>query len=86
VPAFVRRWRTLGVFCEDPFESIHGLMNKLKSRYACVRDRRKRDELMHIALSVLKETAEFIKKIEKQTSRGSYKKKAKIQATPPAEA
>jgi hypothetical protein len=84
VPAFVRRWRTLGLFCEDPFESIHGLMKKLKSRYACVRDRCKRDELMYNALSVvLKETAEAIKKIEKQSSRGPYKKKARTQPTPP---
>jgi hypothetical protein len=59
-------------------------MNKLKSRYACVRDRCKRDELMYNALSVvLKETAEAIKKIEKQSSRGPYKKKARTQPTPP---
>jgi hypothetical protein len=36
---------------------------------------------MHVALSVLKETAEAIKKIEKESSRAPYKKKARTQPT-----
>jgi hypothetical protein len=60
-------------------------MNKLKTRYACVRDRCKRDELMHVALSVLKETAEAIKKIQKTSSRGPYKKKARTEQTQPTQ-
>ncbi|KAJ1450076.1 hypothetical protein M885DRAFT_621983 [Pelagophyceae sp. CCMP2097] len=34
VPRFVRCWRTLGLFCEDTFESIHALMNRMKMRFA----------------------------------------------------
>jgi hypothetical protein len=39
VPRFVRCWRTLGLFCEGAFESIHALMNRMKMRFACIRDR-----------------------------------------------
>ncbi|KAJ1449611.1 hypothetical protein M885DRAFT_535022, partial [Pelagophyceae sp. CCMP2097] len=52
VPRFVRRWRTLGLFCEDASESIHALMNRMEMRFACIRDRVKRDKLMFAALGV----------------------------------
>jgi len=72
VPIFVRRWRSLGLFCEDAFESIHALMNRLKRRFACVRDRQKRDELMYKSLTILKESAASIAAIELKARRGTY--------------
>lgn len=36
LPAFVRRWRSSGLFVEDACESIHNIVNKLNRRYACI--------------------------------------------------
>ena len=68
------------------FESVHALMNRLKTRFACVRDRKKRDVLMHNALTILKKNAALIAAIDKAESRGKYLKKPKVAAAAAAAA
>jgi hypothetical protein len=72
VIAFVKRWRTIGLFCEDPFESIHAVMNRYKAQYACVRDRSLRDKLIYTSFDRLKKTAEMWERLKKKRSRGPY--------------
>ena len=83
VIAFVTRWRTIGLFCEDPFESIHAVMNRYKAQYACVRDRSLRDKLIYVSFGRLKKTAEKWEQMKKKKTRGPYntQKKKKKQRT-----
>jgi hypothetical protein len=79
VIAFVQRWRTIGLFCEDPFESIHATMGRYKAQYACIRDRSLRDKLIYVSFGRLKKTAEKWVQLKKKTSRGPYKKKQRTE-------
>ena len=38
VPVFAERWRSIGIFSESAFESIHGEFNQYDKTYACIDD------------------------------------------------
>ena len=81
LPAFAKRWHTVGLFAEDACESIHALVNVLNRRFACVHGVSKAD-CKRKALAVLQDPAIMQKAAEitqrrARGPRGPYAKKVK---------
>ncbi|KAJ1449865.1 hypothetical protein M885DRAFT_572106 [Pelagophyceae sp. CCMP2097] len=53
---FIEYWGTIGILNEEAFESIHAHQNNMLRRFACVRNRNHRDELMQRAFDVMQRT------------------------------
>jgi hypothetical protein len=53
---FIEYWGTIGILNEEAFESIHAHQNNMVRRFACVRNRNHRDELMQRAFDVMQKT------------------------------
>ena len=75
LPDFARRWRSIGLFSEDPIEHIHALINRLNRRFACVHGNLKA-ECKREALDVLQspELMQIIADFKDRRSRGPYEK------------
>jgi hypothetical protein len=57
LPKFARRWFAAGLLCEDAAESIHAVMNRLKRRYACVREKKAKVAYTQSALNLYQDNA-----------------------------
>ncbi|KAJ1444609.1 hypothetical protein M885DRAFT_580594, partial [Pelagophyceae sp. CCMP2097] len=53
---FIEYWGTIGILNEEAFESIHAHQNNMVRRFACVRNRNHRDELMQRAFDMMQKT------------------------------
>jgi hypothetical protein len=57
LPKFARRWFAAGLLCEDAAESIHAVMNRLRRRYACVREKKAKVAYTQSALNLYQDSA-----------------------------